>query len=154
MNVYLLYVVVLYDNSGSQLDKEVVTFSTFRTCYCAQQCECECNGEIQTSASLFCEDHNLQNPFWTPDVVIREICTHCWFTDSLKSPFSLAVFILVCLLSLGMMKMLFMHICCRGKDGRPIDILGVLLGTANREHTKKYFTCTPTIQVAHVCIFK
>ena len=132
-----LSAVELFDNRGSVLDKKAVHFSTFRTCYCAGQCECECNGELQVSDSIFCTDDDKLNPFWTPEVVVRKECYHCWFTDSLRKPYSLSAFVLICLLTLGMLKMLCLHTCCRAKDGKPIDLIGILLGTASREHTHR-----------------
>ena len=130
--------VVLFDNRGTALHRKDVHFSTFRTCYCAGQCKCECNGREQTTDSIFCTEDKYQNPFWTPDIVIVEPCTYCWFTDALKSPFSCSVLVLVCLLSLGMFKMLCLHTCCRAKDGRPIDVVGIILGTVSEEHTRRY----------------
>ena len=43
----------------------------------------------------------------------------------------------VILLSLGMLKLLVLHACCQTKDGRPIDLAGLLLGTTDMQHTRE-----------------
>ena len=77
------------------------------------------------------------NPFWEPAVVVVGPCYHCWFTDSFKNPYTATFSVVVLLVCLGMGKMLCMHMCCRTKDGRQIDVAGVILGTTNKEHTQK-----------------
>ena len=68
-------------------------------------------------------------------IVIRP-CYHCWITNSLKNPVYATFIIVICLMSLGMIKMLIAQCCCRTKDGRPIDVVGVILGTTSAEHTR------------------
>lgn len=54
------------------------------------------------------------------------------------SPVLIVFMVVMILLSIGMLKMLIGQACCRTKDGRPIDIVGIILGTANAEHTARY----------------
>lgn len=86
-----------------------------------------------------CTKNEFLNPFWEPPVIIIEPCYHCWITNSLKNPVYLTFIVVIVLLSVGMTKMLIGHMCCRTKDGREIDVVGILLGTANFEHTRKYY---------------
>ena len=46
--------------------------------------------------------------------------------------------VVVLLLCLGMGKLLITNWLCRTKDGRPIDVVGIMLGTASIEHTRRY----------------
>ena len=84
-----------------------------------------------------CTEGGYINPFWEPKVVTVESCTTCWIMDTLKSPVNMTIMIVMVLLSLGMAKMLIGQFCCRTKDGRPIDVAGVILGTTNMQHTKE-----------------
>ena len=70
-------------------------------------------------------------------MIIIKPCYHCWITNSITNPVTLLFMIVIILLCIGMLKMLIGQMCCRTKDGRPIDVVGVILGTANREHTKR-----------------
>ena len=84
-----------------------------------------------------CSENEFLNPFWEPPIVVIEPCYHCWITNSLRNPVHLTFIVIIVLLSVGMGKMLIGHMCCRTKDGREIDVVGVLLGTTNFEHTRK-----------------
>jgi len=99
-------------------------------------------------------DKKSINPFWTPPVIIEEekLCYHCWFTDSFKNPVSATFVIIMILLCIGMGKMFFVHFCCRYKDGRPIDVVGIVLGTTNLRHTKEYVTRTAVLVKLHASI--
>lgn len=76
------------------------------------------------------------NPFWIPEVIVIRPCYHCWITNSLKNPVYCMMIVIVLLMSLGMIKMLIGHCCCRTKDGQPIDVVGIILGTTHRDHTR------------------
>ena len=92
--------------------------------------------EEEQSCKKEIEDEYL-NPYWEPQVIIIKPCYHCWITNSITNPVTLLFMIVIILLCIGMLKMLIGQMCCRTKDGRPIDVVGVILGTANREHTKR-----------------
>ena len=98
------------------------------------QCD---TSELRTTSKI-CDKKNL-NPFWNPPVIIKEeeFCSHCWFTDSFKNPVSAIFMTVMILLCIGMAKMFFVQFCCRYKDGRPIDVVGIVLGTTNMQHTKE-----------------
>ncbi|XP_065882454.1 hapless 2-like [Dysidea avara] len=144
----------LLDTEGVSLDRTPIQFSTFRTCYCLGQCECRCDDRELRTTSELCDKKRV-NPFWTPPVIIEEekFCYHCWFTDSFKNPVSATFVTIMILLCVGMGKMFFVHFCCRYKDGRPIDVVGIVLGTTNMRHTKEK-TRNATIQfLLGVCFF-
>ena len=83
------------------------------------------------------EEDEYLNPFWEPTVIIIEPCYHCWITNSFKNPVLLAFMTVMFLLSIGMLKMLISQACCTTKDGRPIDVVGIILGTTSASHTRK-----------------
>lgn len=85
-----------------------------------------------------CKDGGYVNPYWEPMIITVESCYYCWITDTFKSPVNLTILVVILLLSLGMTKMLIGQVCCRTKDGRPIDVAGVILGTTNMQHTKEW----------------
>lgn len=82
-------------------------------------------------------ENEFVNPFWEPKVIVIKPCKYCWLTNTITNPYNLTFMIVVGLLALGMTKMLCGHICCRTKDGRPIDVVGILLGTTNQFHTRR-----------------
>ena len=53
----------------------------------------------------------------------------------MKRPSIAAMVAVVLLLSLGMLKLLVLHTCCKTKDGRPMDLAGLVLGTTDMKHT-------------------
>jgi len=101
----------------------------------------KCDDRELRTTSKQCDKKRV-NPFWTPPIIIEEekFCYHCWFTDSFKNPVSATFVVVMILLCIGMAKMFFVHFCCRYKDGRQIDIVGIVLGTTNIRHTKEYVT--------------
>lgn len=77
------------------------------------------------------------NPYWTPEVIVIAPCYHCWITDSFTHPVYASFMAIIGLLSLGMLKLLLTNWLCKTKDGRPIDVVGIILGTASMEHTRR-----------------
>ena len=82
--------------------------------------------------------------FYKPKVVVVYPCSHCWFTDSFRDPYTCTFSVVLLLIMFGMMKMLCMFCCCRTSDGRYVDVAAMLLGTANQEHTRMYVQCIYT----------
>ena len=78
------------------------------------------------------------SPFDDPVVVEHKHCYYCWFTNSFKHPATASFTIVVFILAIGMCKMIFVHSCCRTSDGRYIDVAGIIMGTANEEHSSQY----------------
>ena len=103
------------------------------------QCTLPTEEEVEddTEENTECKEKEYLNPFWEPKVIVIKPCYHCWITDPLTHPVYATFIIVIILLCLGMIKMLILQSCCRTKDGRPIDVVGVILGTASAEHTKK-----------------
>eukprot|EP00731_Ephydatia_muelleri_P027288 Em0019g161a len=108
----------------------------------------------QSSNSLLCHnDNGYVSPLWKPTVIVVQPCYFCWITRPMKRPSIAATVALVLLLSLGMLKLLLLHTCCKTKDGRPMDLVGLVLGTTNMEHTTEK-TRNATIQfVLGSCFF-
>lgn len=84
-----------------------------------------------------CTADRIVLPYRNQTVIERGPCYHCWFTDTFKDPYKATFTIVTFLMMLGMIKMLCCQCCCKTKDGRYIDVAGVILGTANKEHTWK-----------------
>ena len=98
----------------------------------------QCKPDDEEVSQPDCKGTEFVNPFWEPKIIVMGPCQHCWLTNSLKNPFHAGFIVLVSLLTLGMVKMLVAQTCCRTKDGRPIDVVGVILGTTSIEHTRRY----------------
>lgn len=104
-------------------------------CLLAWQCKAEALGDA--SAGVICTAernpaiHNITFQY-------TGLCWYCWLTNSLNDPGRATFTIITFLMCLGMIKMLVCQCCCRTKDGRFIDVAGILLGTANPDHTWKY----------------
>jgi hypothetical protein len=106
----------------------------------------QCSGEVlkNASGSLECTKRMLadltSNPYWL-DEKRRKIyikpCYYCWILNTFKDPFNGAFTIIAFLTSLGMLKLLCTECCCKDRAGRYIDIVGLLLGTTNKDHTFK-----------------
>lgn len=88
----------------------------------------QCTADTMTIVEIDAEQTN---------VVAVGLCYYCWFTDTFKDPYTATFTVMVLLMSLGMIKMICCHACCKTKDGRYIDVAGVLLGTTNAEHSFK-----------------
>lgn len=149
---------MLSDQDGSILDTKPVNFKTLESCvYCSDgQCNCtvstlhdddcipsdtgillfyllQCNAKPENNTN--CRSQFLEK-FHKPKIITLHPCYHCWFTDSFRDPYTCTFSVVLLLLMFGMMKMLCMFCCCRTSDGRYVDVSGILLGTANQEHTR------------------
>uniref|UniRef100_A0A1X7UMY0 Generative cell specific-1/HAP2 domain-containing protein n=1 Tax=Amphimedon queenslandica TaxID=400682 RepID=A0A1X7UMY0_AMPQE len=135
-------IIELTDKDGSLLDVRDIKFRTDEGCiYCpAGVCSCDCEiapTSTETESTDDCSNEQYLNPYWTPEIIVIEPCYHCWFTDPLTHPVYATFIAVVLLLCLGMGKLLITNWLCRTKDGRPIDVVGIMLGTASIEHTRR-----------------
>ena len=100
--------------------------------------QCKAEGLSDLHTNPMCSSHfpHLDfSPFDDVIVIEHKPCYHCWFTNSFKHPATGTFTVIVFLMAIGMCKMMFVHSCCRTKDGRYVDVAGIIMGTASEEHT-------------------
>ena len=119
--------------------------------------QCKAEGLSALHTNPMCSSHFPYldfTPFDDAIIVEHKPCYHCWFTNSFKHPVSATFTVVVFLMAVGMCKMMFVHSCCRTKDGRYIDVAGIIMGTASEEHTAQYVgVCAVLCVCVCVCVY-
>lgn len=89
------------------------------------------------------------NPYWLDEnktKIYVKPCYYCWLLNTFKDPYNAVYTVVTFLMSLGMIKLLCVESCCKDKAGRYIDVVGLLLGTTDSDHTWRYVISKTVLQ--------